>query len=251
MKKLLIIAAIITSTSAFADTSKQNTDVSTQSSAVSNSQGGTGGTSTIGNTSAAVSGVTSTGNTSGNLTVGCLINCSDTSTAAKEAGAADIQVALINAAVAKEIAAVNAAAAKEIASHAQVIKNTPSVSGPNLVTSNDTCMGSTSGSVNIAGLGLGGGTSWVDGNCKMLKNSRELWNMGMKAASLALMCTDTANKEALELTGFECPQTTKANGGKRKVAEVTPVIEVVPTVVTSAVTFPDPIVRTKLDLTSN
>lgn len=32
----------------------------------------------------------------------------------------------------------------------------------------------------------------------------------MKAASLALMCTDSANREALELTGFECPQTTKA-----------------------------------------
>jgi hypothetical protein len=253
MKKIILVAMLAMSCSAFAQTmgQQQGTDSTSVSGAVSNSQGGAGGTSTIGNTSAAVSGVTSTGNTSGNLTVGCLVNCSDTSTAAKEAGAADIQVALINAAVAKEIAAVNAAAAKEIASHAQVIKNTPSVSGPNLVTSNDTCMGSTSGSVNIAGLGLGGGTSWVDGNCKMLKNSRELWNMGMKAASLALMCTDTANKEALELTGFECPQTTKANGGKRKVAEVTPVIEVVPTVVTSAVTFPDPIVRTKLDLTSN
>jgi hypothetical protein len=44
----------------------------------------------------------------------------------------------------------------------------------------------------------------------MLKNSRELWNMGMKAASLALMCTDKANKEALEITGFICPQTAAA-----------------------------------------
>ena len=93
----------------------------------------------------------------------------------------------------------------------QTIKNVPSVNGPSLTTSNDTCMGSTSGSVNIAGLGVGGGSSWVDSNCKMLKNSRELWNMGMKAAALALICTDSANREALELTGFECPQTTKAN----------------------------------------
>ena len=60
-----------------------------------------------------------------------------------------------------------------------------------------------------AGGGLGGGSSWVDTNCKLLKNSRELWNMGMKAAALALMCNDPANKEALELTGFICPQTEK------------------------------------------
>jgi hypothetical protein len=93
----------------------------------------------------------------------------------------------------------------------QTIKNTPSVSGPMLTTSNDTCMGSTSGSLNIAGLGLGGGSTWVDTNCKRLKNSRELWNMGMKAASLALMCNDKENMEALELTGFTCPQTARKN----------------------------------------
>lgn len=91
----------------------------------------------------------------------------------------------------------------------QVIKNTPSVSGPSLTTSNDTCMGSTSGSINIAGLGIGGGSTWTDANCKMLKNSRELWNMGMKAASMALMCNDALNKEALELTGYICPQSRK------------------------------------------
>jgi len=34
--------------------------------------------------------------------------------------------------------------------------------------------------------------------------------MSMKAASLALMCNDKENREALELSGQECPQTTKA-----------------------------------------
>ena len=68
-------------------------------------------------------------------------------------------------------------------------------------------MGATSGSVNIAGLGIGGGSSWVDTNCRRLKNSRELWNMGMKAAALALMCGDADNKDALELTGYKCPET--------------------------------------------
>ncbi len=122
-----------------------------------------------------------------NNQIGCLINCADQTNSSSIA----------------------AQAARDVASTTQTIKNTPSVSAPGLTTSNDTCMGSTSASVNIAGLGLGGGSSWVDTNCKLLKNSRELWNMGMKAAALALMCNDPANKEALELTGFICPQTEK------------------------------------------
>jgi hypothetical protein len=74
-----------------------------------------------------------------------------------------------------------------------------------LTTSNDTCMGSTSGSINGPGFGVGLGTTWTDDNCVMLKNSRELWNMGMKAASMALMCTDVKTRNALEVTGFNCP----------------------------------------------
>ena len=114
----------------------------------------------------------------------------------------------------------------------QTVKNVPSVSGPPLVSSNDTCMGSTSGSVNVAGFGAGLGTTWTDQNCKMLKNSRELWNMGMKAAALALMCTDPANREALELTGFKCPVRPQA-----------------PAVVqTDGERYTDPIVRARLGL---
>lgn len=89
----------------------------------------------------------------------------------------------------------------------QTIKNVPSVSGPPLTTSNDTCMGSTSGSVNIAGLGIGGGSTWTDTNCKRLKNARELWNMGMKGAGMALMCMDAENRQALTSSGYECPKT--------------------------------------------
>ena len=89
----------------------------------------------------------------------------------------------------------------------QKIKNVPSVSGPPLTTSNDTCMGSTSGSVNIAGLGIGGGSTWTDANCKRLKNARELWNMGMKAAGMELMCLDSENRKALKATGYACSPT--------------------------------------------
>lgn len=85
------------------------------------------------------------------------------------------------------------------------VKNVPNVAGPALTSSNDTCMGSTSGGVAVAGFGLSLGSTWSDKNCLMLKNSRELWNMGFKAAAMARMCMDDLNKEALELTGFVCP----------------------------------------------
>lgn len=90
------------------------------------------------------------------------------------------------------------------------IKNVPSVNGPNLTTSNDTCMGSTSASANGPGVGLSFGTTWTDEHCKRLKMSRELWNKGMKAASLAMDCMDAAAQAALEMTGTKCPQSMTA-----------------------------------------
>jgi hypothetical protein len=88
----------------------------------------------------------------------------------------------------------------------QTIKNVPSVNGPNLTTSNDTCMGSSSAGANGPGIGLSFGTTWTDEQCKRLKMSRELWNKGMKAASLAMDCMDPAARAALEMTGTRCPQ---------------------------------------------
>jgi hypothetical protein len=90
------------------------------------------------------------------------------------------------------------------------LKNVPSVSGPQLTTSNDTCMGSSSGSANGPGFGISFGTTWTDEQCKRLKMSRELWNKGMKAASLAIDCMDAGAREALEMTGTKCPQSMTA-----------------------------------------
>ena len=94
------------------------------------------------------------------------------------------------------------------------MKNVPSVNGPNLTTSNDTCMGSSSGSANGPGFGISIGTTWSDEHCKRLKMSRELWNKGMKAASLAMDCMDPAAREALEITGTKCPQSMTAEERK-------------------------------------
>ena len=90
-------------------------------------------------------------------------------------------------------------------SGAQTIRNVPSVSGPTITSSNDTCMGSASGSANAPGFGISLGKTYTDDNCVMLKNAREMWNMGMRAAAMALMCNDPKNKAALEVTGFKCP----------------------------------------------
>ncbi len=100
-------------------------------------------------------------------------------------------------------------------------------------------MGSTSGSANVPGIGIGFGTSWVDNNCKMLKNSRELWNMGMKGAAMALMCNDPDNKAALEMTGYECPQSTKARNGNPAVQKAASAEQE---------QYTDPIVRNRLGL---
>ena len=90
------------------------------------------------------------------------------------------------------------------------VKNVPNVAGPNLTTSNDTCMGSSSGGAAGAGFGVSFGTTWTDDQCKRLKMSRELWNKGMRAASLAMDCMDPAAREALEITGTKCPQSMNA-----------------------------------------
>lgn len=113
------------------------------------------------------------------------------------------------------------------------LKNVPAITAPALTSSNDTCMGSSSIGAAAAGWGVSFGSTWTDANCLMLKNSREMWNMGMKAAAMARMCMDSLNKEALELTGFVCP-TKKAEPAPAPKAA----IEVAPTAATEPFVFP-------------
>jgi len=156
----------------------------------------TGGniTSTAG---AVTGGTNTTTNTSTNSNAG--VNGSSTNTISVSTTSAN------DLAIAKEQAAAQVEAAR-IMSDVKV-RNTPSIGIAGLSSSNDTCMGSTSAGGSGPGFSIGIGTTWTDGNCKMLKNSREMWNMGFRAAAVALLCTDAANKDALELTGYKCPQT--------------------------------------------
>lgn len=88
-----------------------------------------------------------------------------------------------------------------------------------LISSNDTCMGSTSIGGSAVSFGFSAGTTWTDDNCVMLKNAREIWNMGFKGAALARLCMDNLNKEAFEATGINCPP--------RRAKDKAPVVETV------------------------
>jgi hypothetical protein len=195
MKKLFILAILCATSAAFADPAAVAT---TNSSAIAAAQGGQ-------QQQQASSGVTSAGNSS--VTVGCLVNCADTSSGTKDLAEASVAVATINAQAARDVAATSAAANRDAANSLKPINNTPSIGLGQLTSSNDTCMGSVSVGGSGPGFSIGIGSTYTDNNCIMLKNSRELWNMGMKGAAMALMCNDRLNREALELTGYICPQT--------------------------------------------
>jgi hypothetical protein len=69
----------------------------------------------------------------------------------------------------------------------------------------DTCTTSVSGAVQTQILGISGGTHIRDLNCERLKNSKTLYNMGMKVAAVALMCQDPGVFQAMKMAGTPCP----------------------------------------------
>ena len=99
------------------------------------------------------------------------------------------------------------------------LKSVPPVYAPNIITSNDTCMGSSSIGASGVGFGVSFGTSWTDANCIMLKNAREMYNMGMPDVAFARLCMDALNREAIELTGKVCPQTVREEKAKAEAAQ--------------------------------
>jgi hypothetical protein len=75
-----------------------------------------------------------------------------------------------------------------------------------LTSAMDTCMGSSSGGAAGPGFSFSVGSTWTDKNCLMLKNAREMWNMGLKDAAVARLCMDPDNHEAIKMSGAVCPQ---------------------------------------------
>jgi len=71
--------------------------------------------------------------------------------------------------------------------------------------SQDLCTTGVSGAFQGQVFGLSGGKSIRDMNCERLKLSKYLYDMGMKVASVALLCQDERVFKAMEMAGTPCP----------------------------------------------
>lgn len=79
-----------------------------------------------------------------------------------------------------------------------------------LTSSPETCMGSTSGGVQGASLGVSFGSTWESHGCEARMDARALDAMGMRKAALARLCQGEGNRKAMEAAGETCPGTKAA-----------------------------------------
>ena len=111
-----------------------------------------------------------------------------------------------NATVGESTSNTNSGAVASFDSHNTYEAQKPPVSSafaPALTSTGDTCMGSTTGAVSSAIIGIALGSTYKDDDCNTRKDSRELWNMGQRSAAMARTCMNPLNREAMELSGFE------------------------------------------------
>ena len=87
------------------------------------------------------------------------------------------------------------------------LKSPPaSAISPTINTSNsDLCTFGVAGAIQTQILGISSGTQFTDENCERLKNSKTLYDMGMKVAAVSLMCQDTRVFDAMMNAGTPCP----------------------------------------------
>ena len=87
------------------------------------------------------------------------------------------------------------------------VDRTPSTAAsPNVIINNqDVCTTGISGAAQSAWFGISMGKTIKDENCERLKLARSLYGMGMKVASVSLMCQDTRVFQAMEMAGTPCP----------------------------------------------
>ena len=98
------------------------------------------------------------------------------------------------------------------------VDRTPSTAvSPNIVINNqDVCVTAVSGAAQTAVVGLSLGTTLRDKNCERLKLARSLYGMGMKVASVSLLCQDERVFEAMEMAGTPCPIDGKIGDAAKK-----------------------------------
>ena len=87
------------------------------------------------------------------------------------------------------------------------VDRTPSTaSAPNIIINNqDVCKSGISGAAQSAWFGISLGKTIEDENCERLKLARSLYGMGMKVASVSLLCQDTRVFQAMWMAGTPCP----------------------------------------------
>lgn len=69
----------------------------------------------------------------------------------------------------------------------------------------DLCTIGVAGAVQTQILGISAGTTFTEENCIRLKNSKTLYDMGMKVAAIAVMCQDKKVFDAMMHAGTPCP----------------------------------------------
>ena len=87
------------------------------------------------------------------------------------------------------------------------VDRTPSTAvSPNVIINNqDVCTTGISGAAQSAWFGISMGKTIRDKTCERLKLARSLYGMGIKVASVSLMCQDTRVFQAMEMAGTPCP----------------------------------------------
>jgi len=87
------------------------------------------------------------------------------------------------------------------------VDRTPSTAAsPNVIINNqDVCTTGMSGAAQSAWFGISFGNTIKDKNCERLKLARSLFGMGMKVASVSLLCQDVRVFQAMEMAGTPCP----------------------------------------------
>lgn len=71
----------------------------------------------------------------------------------------------------------------------QTVKSNPSLAMGLAAAGLETCLGSASGGLSLAGLGVVGGSTYTDEGCQARLDSRTLWSYGLKGAAVARLCS--------------------------------------------------------------
>ena len=99
----------------------------------------------------------------------------------------------------------------------------PSAVAPSIMSySQDLCTTGASSAVQTQFFGISSGRSVRDENCERLKNSKALYDMGMKVAAVALLCQNEKVFRAMEQSGSPCPYKGKIGAEAQKAWDENP-----------------------------